>query len=443
VAEAIAAARLAGPLPDRGMAAVVADFFDGLAAAGRAPEQATEGDFRRVGTSRSRFRTLMKALERFAPFVPLGPAAPVRADWDRWLNETYNQKPRRARASTRVAHLPEHWPAAWAAAIPALDRIAVGADDAILRPVKGKTRDSVLQAVGMLAAARDWAEGRGQPLGEALHEDLFDAFVRFAMVERGASARTAADYLDRVAILARRGRLLDGAGDAALAFAIGCLREEAAETPPAKAETVRRFAERFDVGDLLLKAQEMSMEADRVAGHLAEAARLRLRAMTFAMLVNGADRQGDLMALEIGRTVIRQPSGLWLLDFRQRKTGGAKELELWPFTSALIDRHILGDLPAWRLDERLARLHGRNLLTLGPEGFRGYPATRWLQEAFGISGHLIRTLVVDALRAHQPDAAWAAQTLLGHATRTMQDAYQTDFRRTAAVRAYHEAMGLR
>jgi len=95
------------------------------------------------------------------------------------------------------------------------------------------------------------------------------------------------------------------------------------------------------------------------------------------------------------------------------------------------------------LDERLARLHGRNLLTLGPEGFRGYPATRWLQEAFGISGHLIRTLVVDALRAHQPDAAWAAQTLLGHATRTMQDAYQTDFRRTAAVRAYHEAMGLR
>ena len=57
-----------------------------------------------------------------------------------------------------------------------------------------------------------------------------------------------------------------------------------------------------------------------------------------------------------------------------------------------------------------------------------------------MSGHLVRTLVVDALRCNRPDAAWAAQKLLGHTTQTMQRTYLTDFRFRASLDKYQKAL---
>lgn len=76
-------------------------------------------------------------------------------------------------------------------------------------------------------------------------------------------------------------------------------------------------------------------------------------------------------------------------------------------------------------------------MSLGAQGYVSYLPTKMLQEEFGISGHFIRSLIVNALSVHQPDAAWAAQILLGHTSRTMQAVYLTDFRFTAAMRKYH------
>jgi len=71
---------------------VLEAFFARLEAAALPPERVTEDIFRDVGTSRSRFRCLIAALRQFAPMVPLAASAPVKQEWDRWLNERYNKK---------------------------------------------------------------------------------------------------------------------------------------------------------------------------------------------------------------------------------------------------------------------------------------------------------------------------------------------------------------
>ena len=53
----------------------------------------------------------------------------------------------------------------------------------------------------------------------------------------------------------------------------------------------------------------------------------------------------------------------------------------------------------------------------------------------------MRTLVTDFLRNNAPDAAWAAQQILGHGSRYAQRAYRTDFREVAAVRKVQQEIG--
>jgi hypothetical protein len=176
-------------------------------------------------------------------------------------------------------------------------------------------------------------------------------------------------------------------------------------------------------------------EAKALPGYSAERARLHLKAVVLAMLVNGVDRQGDLAALRIGREIVRTPEG-WVPAFRQNKNHRHKDNgPLWPPVSAIIDAHVLGDRPKWLIAERLRELDGMHLFSLSPEPCGTYRPTAFLREEFGISAHLIRTIVTDFLKRNRPDAAWAVKQLLGHTSRTMQNTYQTDFREVAAVEA--------
>ena len=101
---------------------------------------------------------------------------------------------------------------------------------------------------------------------------------------------------------------------------------------------------------------------------------------------------------------------------------------------------MLADRPSWQIGSRTDELDGANLLTLSDtvlgEGF----INRRLEDDFPLrdesggndaphklSGHLIRTLIVDAIRRIRPDALWAAQHMLGHAAWTMQEVYRSDF----------------
>lgn len=429
----------ADPNP-RGMPKALEKFYAHLEAVGRPPEQVTPEDFQVLSASRTGHRVLLSALRKYAPEVPLAAARPVSQTWDHWLNSNYNQKPKRPRLSTRVALAPEAWPAAWRAAVPLLDQV-IRADEKRFGALAAKTRDSVVQAVGMLTTARVWAQTRGVDLDETFSPDLFEAFTRFMLLEREVSAGTVLDYLERIRILADRGQLLGSEARLTLTDLIGALRDDAADQEPGKHAKLRAFREQFTLADLLKRALSLSIEADLALDGTAEAERKRRRAMILALLVNTGDRQGDLSRLTIGEHVRRSEAGFWAIQIRQAKTGRQKDLgPLWPLTSALIDAHILAGRPRWQIEGCVQDVIGCNLISLAKAPFHRYHATKVLRQEFGISGHLVRTLITDLIRNERPDGAWAAQEMLGHSNRWMQATYQSDFRATASIREWHNLL---
>ncbi len=308
-----------------------------------------------------------------------------------------------------------------------------------------------MQAVGLCAASRHWAAGEGVALPEAFSADLAEAFLRFLFRETDVTGKTrkpvtmrsAADYFQRVILFARRGGLFSPEAEARFGEIHTALASEASDQTPTKHAKIRRFLSRHGLSDLLHEADRCLVKAEALPAHGAAAFRLRRKAMVFALLVNGVDRQGDLSSFRIGREITRQADGLWRADFRQAKTRGRKAPgPYWPITSRIIDLHVLAGRPDWMISDRLAELDGCNLVGLEEGAFSPYHPSALLQESFEISGHLLRTLVTDLLRVHRPDAAWAAQALLGHKSRWMQNTYRTNFRETAALAKYHETIAV-
>lgn len=423
-----------------GMPKALEKFYVHLETMGRSPDQVTPEDFEALSSSRTGHRILLSALRQFAPEVPLAAARPISQKWDHWLNSKYNQKVPKLKLSTGVGLVSDKWPAAWRAAVPLLSQVA-RVDGRRFPALAPKTRENVLQAVGMLGAARAWALGRGVELDGTFSPDLFEAFTRFMLLERQVSARTVADYLERVQMFARRGGLLEDIGAKILSELIGALREDAADQEPGKRAKIRSFREQFSLTDLVKRALSLAIEADAAPDGTAEAERKRRIAVILALLVNTGDRQGDLSRLTIGEQLTRSEAGFWSIQIRQAKTGRLKDLgPLWPLTSALIDAHILAGRPEWRIEDRVTALNGCNLLSLSQAPFHSYYATGVLHEEFGISGHLVRTLITDLIRTERPDAAWAAQEMLGHSNKWMQATYQSDFRATASIKQWHELL---
>ena len=420
----------------RGMRKALEVFFAHLETVGRTPEQVVAEDFKVLSSSRTAHRTLLAALRKFVPEVPLAAARPTSQHWDHWLNSRYNQKLKKPRKSTRVAHAPKYWPKAWQSAIPALDQ-AVRVDGQRLRKLAPKTKAAVIQAVGMLAAARFWAQERGVELDASFPAELFEAFTRFMLLEREASARTVADYLERIRMFTARGDLLTPIAQNAISELIGALRDESAEHEPTKHAKVRAFKEQFSLADVLSRALELAVEADMAPDGSVDAERKRRNALILALLVNTGDRQGDLSNIVIGEHLIRGEDGLWSIRVRQSKTRRNKDLgTLWHFTSALIDAHLLGGRPKWQIENQVRGFIGHNLLSLSNVPLHIYYPTKVLRKEFGISGHLVRTLITDLLRNERPDAAWAAQEMLGHSNTWMQNTYRTEFRVTASVKRW-------
>ena len=147
----------------RGVPAALEAFFGHLAAAGRSPLQARTEDFETVATSRTLSTILLYGLKTFAPQVPLAAARPVQQRYDAKLNATYNVKEKRPRKSQRVGALPERrGPQAGRLPLPLLDKRVRVAETLVFARLAPRTRDSVVQAVGMCAKAREWARGKGR-----------------------------------------------------------------------------------------------------------------------------------------------------------------------------------------------------------------------------------------------------------------------------------------
>ncbi|WP_166434128.1 site-specific integrase [Roseovarius spongiae] len=432
--------RQGAPL-QRGMPAVLEDFHARLEAAGLAPEQAGPEIFRAVGASRSRFRCLVAALRQFAPETPLAASIPVKQEWDHWLNERYNKKAPAKRVSRHVGLPPEAWPESWQSALACLDR-SVRPYGTRLRKLAPRTRAGVISAVGLLARSREWAADRGVEIPALPSGDLFAGFLHYLEEERAVSFGTARDYLESARMFFLRAGLFDEASYEALADLIAALAEEAAESDPGKWARLREFRTAFSLADPLKLALACSAEAKTLAGNSVKAAKLRQKAMIYALLVNTGDRQGDLRFYRIDIDLVRDAAGDWRHGIRQGKTGKAKEVDaLWPGASALIDSHILGDRPEWRLPGRLAEIEGMNLLTLSDHVVgKGY-INRRLAADFDIHGHLVRTLIADLIRRTRPEALWALQAMLGHTDRHTQKVYRSEFDESKAVQEFDALVG--
>lgn len=433
--------RETGTLPQRGMSAAVEDFYARLDAAGLPPEQATEEVFREVGTSRTRFRALIAALGRFAPEVPLAASTPVKQTWDRWLNERYNKKEVVERPSRRVGLPPEDWPESWSRALPDLDR-TVRPYGERLRKLAPKTRATVISAVGLLARSRAWAADRGVTLPADPSAELFDGFLHYLAEERDVSFRTARDYLESAKMFFLRAGLFDEEGFAALGDLIATLGQEAADLDPGKWARLREFRKSFNLADVVQRARTSSEHAWHFPGNSTKAFGLRQKGLIYALLVNTGDRQGDIRDYQIGIDILRDEQGDWRHGIRQAKTSSLKDIGvLWPGTSALLDRHVLGDRPSWQIEDRVAELEGMNLLTLSDRVVNDGFINQRLAADFGIHGHLVRTLIADLIRRARPDALWALQQMLGHADRTMEKVYRSDFDESRAIQAFDELYG--
>ena len=417
----------------RGMPAALEDFYAQLERGGLPPEQATAEIFRAVGTSRSRFRCLVAGLKSFAPEVPLSASRPVKQEWDQWLNERYNKKPKVIRTSRRVGLPPEAWPEAWSQAIPNLDR-SVRPYGKRLKKLAPKTKAAAISAVGLLARSRAWAADLGVELPATPSEELFEGFLHYLQQERDVSFGTARDYLESLRMFFLRAGLFDDASYEAIGSLIGDLHAEAQDQDPSKWARLREFRKRFTLADVLHLAKAAAEQAASLPGNATSGFKLHQKAMIYALLVNSGDRQGDLRDYKIGVDLIRNEAGDWCHALRQNKTGGKKELEaLWPGTSALIDRHILGDRPDWLLSQRLGDVDGLNVLTLSEQVVNKGYINRRLAADFGIHGHLVRTLIADLIRRARPDALWALQHMLGHSNLHTEKVYRSDFDESLAV----------
>lgn len=212
------------------------------------------------------------------------------------------------------------------------------------------------------------------------------------------------------------------------------MNAEATDEDPGKWFRLRAFRQSLSLADVLHIAVSSADVAMAMPGNSTAAFKMQQKAIIYALLVNTGDRQGDLRELRIGIDLVRDESGDWRHGIRQNKTGNTKEIDvLWPGTSALIDRHILGDRPDWLIADRLEEVDGLNLLTLSTHVVhKGYINAR-LSGDFGVHGHLVRTMIADLIRRARPDALWALQQMLGHTDRTTQNVYRSDFDESQAV----------
>ena len=424
----------------RGAPAAMQAFYAWLKDAGIAPEQAPAAAFEHVATSRSRLRALLWGLHMFTPEVSCRAAEPIRRHWDAWLNGRYNRKPRKPKLVRLVGHAPGDWPSEWQAIAARLPR-PVRVRGRRYRGLADAMQLNVLSAVGLLLTARDWARTRGVDLALAPSPELIDAYVRWLLTECGVKPRTAADYLERVRIFIGRGDLLTAETAEEIREQIGVLRELADEAEPGKWARLRDFRARFSLPHMLHMAETHRRSAEIAWRHPSAAARLRRKAVVLAMLVNTSDRNGDLRTARIGIEIVRGADGVWRHDIRQGKSRRPKPLEaLWPITCRILDAHVLGDRPDWAIEDRIRELGGMNLLSLDRKTVSSTHVAQLIKETYGISPHLVRTLVCDAIRVVRPDAMWAAQAMLGHGDRWMQETYRSDFAEAVAVSKMTECL---
>ena len=446
VAERAAAGCVDGRFTARGGPAALERFYAHMLETGRAPQQARCADFAAVTTSRTGLIVLMKVLEASTRRYHSRPPGPCGRTGTGGSTPTTTRRRRQGASPRAWRCCPADWPAAWAAAEPLLDR-RVRANGRRYRALAPKTRASIVQAVGLCAAARHWAAGQGVDLPETFSADLAEVFLRFLFRETGGDgiAPQARHHAHGGRLLRTRdplrpaGRALHAGGRSALprdphrARLRGHRRDpdQARQDPPvplaarALGPAARRPSLPRRSGGAAGAWRGRLPAAAQGHGVRAVAQRRRPPGRSFDLPHRPRDRAAAGRALERRLPPVQDPRPQGSRALLARSPAGSSISMCWPG----------GRIGCWRSVSR----NSTGATSSGWRRAPSRPTTRrpCCRRSSRISGHLVRTLVTDLIRVHRPDAAWAAQALLGHKSQWMQATYRTDFRETAALDKYH------
>jgi len=411
VLKKLRAARTIPPAVRAAMARVPADiepgaidvlerFYAALRARRRDHDCPPRACFDAAAASESTLATLLRALERYAPEMPLAEGRVARKAWYKRRKGAARPRSRKT-VSLAEAGPPKDWPALWHAAHARL--VAESP-----RPSTAKRHiDSLNRCAQELAK-----------LGLTPSPDRFRALLLGETFSaQGLSPRTVRNYLGSFLRLAQcldaDRQTRDGLADI---FAVWQAR--AARAPKRKDLRLDAFAEEGGSWQGLL-GQALDLcathETGRTSWRAAEE-RSRLQAAVLLIALNTSARTGDIAAWRIGHELKRRDDGSWSLRYRSIKSGKPVKFgKLWPETHAALDAVLLAGRPERMLAERYATLEECSWMrhTRKPVPAR-YPS-QLIKEIATLSAHPLRTLAADVLRRIDPgESPRKIATWLGH-----------------------------
>jgi hypothetical protein len=407
-----------------GAAAVVGRFFAAVARRGESIHAPSAACFEEAAASEATFRTLLRALSRYAPQTSTASAREVSRAW-------YAQRPKPARrAAPKTARKPTEWPTSWAPLGEALDRARF----------KESTRARYRASIDRCAAVV--AEGLAdEAFGLFLAFQLGEAFVNHPDPKRRVRSITAANYVDALIAVGRKAGVAPVDDLDAMRVISQELRAEADGQGKLKTGRIQGLMSRGGFAHVMDCVAEQRALALAQPHHGAARARHMQAAVLCAVLMNKPARRGDVARWVIGGDLTRAPSGDWHLEWTQEKTDRWTEAGvLWPEVSALLDAHILGGRPDRLVHLRYRDLAGRNWLTLTERPARRALPSELVRQALGVPPHDLRTLAADYLRRHDPaSAAGMISAHLGHATEAAGADYRALCEGAAASRSWRRA----
>lgn len=401
-----------------GAAAVMGRFFDAVKARREAWNNPGPACFRDAARSESTFRTLLRALTKYAPSVGTDGALPVKREWI-----AKRPKPPSSKKDPTVGG-PRQWPSSWLVYLHGLEQ-------ANIRPSSLKRyKASVSRCADAVAQGH-----AGEELGFLTAYDLAEAFRKEDPDMEKIRPSTIANYLEGLFALGRYG----GAGCEALSgirLVIENLQGQAAEMDKLKQERIKILMDRGGFGYIAEKIAEKRNYGQSLPAHSAARLKSMQAAAVLALNMNKPGRRGDVSNFVVGKDLIRHVDGTWDLRWVQEKTAHETEAgELWPEICQVLDDHILGARPDRLVHMRYQELIGMNWLTLESAARdRRWPSDL-VKEAIGVPLHDLRTLAADYLRRHSPDtAANVISAHLGHRSPEASEEYRALCTGEAAAR---------
>lgn len=383
--------------------------------------------YRSVAASEATFRTLLRALSRYAPHVSTALAKVVSDEW-------YARRPKPVSISVPKMEklVGETWPESWRC-------MKLKLDSASIRISSRKRYFASIDRCAKIVS-----EGlASETLGFVAACELSEAFLFHPDKKRRVKSVTAANYIEGLIALGARGGVAE---QSLIAMRVICadLRDQAALAEKNKYGRLSGLMERGGFAHVADRIGEMRTRAHDLPAHSAARRRCLQKAAVCAVILNKPPRKGDLVAWRFGNQIVRQPDGTWRAQWEQEKTGrGTDTGPICPEICEILDEWILGGRPDRLIHVRYEELVGRNWLTLDDsEPYRNLP-TDLTNAAIGVPSHDLRTLAADYMRRHDPaHAADVISTHLGHATRKAGEAYRAECQGAVSQAVWQESRAI-